>query len=618
MPLLNQSSRLIRIDTPLGKDAFIATKLNGDESLSDLFNFSVTLLSDKLDITQEDIIGKEVTLSIHNNGDENPRYIHGYVNKFSMYDVNNEGLRNYHAQIVPGFWFTQLASNNRIFHQQDTKTIIETVLKDYAKVVTLKFQLSDQYLEREYCVQFDETDFEFVCRLMAEEGISYFFEHANGKHTLILIDNPQDYKYCIASSGKYDGGANLPTENSIHSWQRQYNYHSGGFEFKDYNEFTTAKDNKQTIKTKNALSDSKSYSHQGYANYQFKVDSDHKHTLLDKHNKLLLKRALEAEESGFDIAIGSSDFCEFTAGGRFDLEHSLKTEEGSYLLVHVSHEASDGNNTESHYNNRFHCVPSSTNVRTKPNTHQRLINYPQVAKIIEVKATGSDNSSDPFTQVKVQFPWNNAHNSCWVRVMQSFAGKNWGANFVPRLDQEVIITYLNGNPDRPIVSGSVYNGTNPGPDYTATQSGFKTQYEASKYNELRFDDKVSSEEVYMEAGKDHNFLIHHDQKGEIENDQSLEVIKNRSIVVTQGNESKTIKTGNQTITIQGTQTTDVQGAITVTSPTSIEFTVGSSSIKMEPSGITIKTVKLTANATASADIKAGAILNLKGGVTNIN
>lgn len=167
-----------------------------------------------------------------------------------------------------------------------------------------------------------------------------------------------------------------------------------------------------------------------------------------------------------------------------------------------------------------------------------------------------------------------------------------------------------------------------GTNYTATQSGWKTQYESSQFNELRFDDKGGSEEIYMEAGKDHNFLIHHDQSGKVENNQTLEVLKNRSVTVTEGNETTTISKGNQdylvskgnqSITVSsGTQATDVKGAITITSKTSIELKVGGSSIKMTPSGITMKSTKIDCNASATGTIKAGAVLTLKGGVTKIN
>ncbi|MED5440305.1 MAG: phage baseplate assembly protein V, partial [Pseudomonadota bacterium] len=241
-----------------------------------------------------------------------------------------------------------------------------------------------------------------------------------------------------------------------------------------------------------------------------------------------------------------------------------------------------------------------------------------------------------FTQVKVTFPWNSAQNSCWVRVVQQFAGKGWGANFVPRVDQEVVISYINGDPDRPLVTGAVYNGTNAGPNYTSTQSGWKTMVKDSEFNELRFDDKKGSEEIYMEAGKDHNWIIHNDQTGTVENDQTvtvkndqkLTVEQNRTATVSKGNDTLTVSKGNQTTKVdsgnhslkvsKGTSTIDAMGAIKITSKTSIELKVGANSIKIDQSGVQIKGTMLKAKASAIGEVSAGGILTVKGALTKIN
>ena len=199
---------------------------------------------------------------------------------------------------------------------------------------------------------------------------------------------------------------------------------------------------------------------------------------------------------------------------------------------------------------------------------------------------------------------------------------------MPRVGQEVVVNYINGDPDRPLVTGAVYNGDNTGPKFTATQSGWKTQIDGSKFNEFHFDDKNGKEEIYMEAGRDHRFVIHNDQSGKIENSQTLEVKQNRSITITDGNENVTLGKGNQSITLnsgdhtlkvsKGKQTTDVTGAISITSKSSIELKVAGNSIKITPSGITIKGTMLSCQGDAKAEVKGGGILTLKGGVTMIN
>ncbi|MFD1215809.1 type VI secretion system Vgr family protein [Microbulbifer celer] len=635
MSILSQEKRMINIDCPLGKDAMVVTTVDGDEHISGLFRYKLKLISDNHAITQQDIVGKVMTAAIHHA--EEPRYINGYVTHFSMHDVNAEGMRSYTAILRPGLWFTTLGSKNRVFEKKSAKQVIEEVLGEYSKVIKLSTKLNAEYITREYCVQFDESDFDFVTRLMAEEGIVYYFKHSDGQHELVLCDDPQDFYDCGSGKVEYDGGGSHPTKHTVSSWDRIFNYHSGGFEFKDYSEFTATKDNKQEVKTTSKLNDVSSYMLSLYGLNHFEADGEHKHKFKDSYHKALAERAMESQEAQFDVAQGSSDCPAFSAGGRFDFDHTLDTEKGKYLLTSVKVYATDSNSGLTHFNNSFTCIPAKAMPRPDPLSRSNRIHAPQVAQVLEVKATASESSKDPYTQLKVKFPWNSAQNSCWVRVMQSFAGKNWGANFVPRVGQEVVVTYINGDPDRPLITGAVYNGDNPGPNYTATQSGWKTEYEGSEFNELRFDDKKGNEEIYMEAGKDHNFVIHHDQTGKIENKQTLEIKQDRSVTVTDGSENVTISKGDQTVNIekgnqkttlgagdhtlkisQGKQTTDAMGAIKITSKASIELKVGGSSIKIAPSGITIKGPMVSVSGDAKAEVKGGGMLTLKGGVTMIN
>ncbi|MFV8783873.1 type VI secretion system Vgr family protein [Microbulbifer sp. SA54] len=617
MSSINQDKRMIRIKSPLGNDAFIATAIHGEEHISKPFRYQVSLLSDQHDISQDKIVGKAVTASIHYAG--KVRHLNGYVTNFSMHDVNAEGMRQYEAVIQPGLWFTKLSAKNRIFEKKTAKDVVNEILSEYSRVIQFSEKLSRNLVSREYCVQFGESDFQIIERLLSEEGIAYYFKHSENAHELVLCDSLDGFHECSGDSIEYDGGGSLPTKNSVSSWRRDYNYHTGGFEFKDYNEYTATKDNKQVVKTKNKLNDVSNYVHNVYGLNHFFADQETQHAFKDDYHKSLADCAIEAAECRFDIAYGSGDCPEFCAGGQFSLSHTLKSEKGKYLLTSVRIAATDSNSEETSFNSSFRCIPDAVMPRPDPFLGTRREVPPQIAEVTEVQATLSDNSRDKFTQVKVKFPWNSAQSSCWVRVMQSFAGKNWGANFVPRIGQEVVITYINGDPDRPLVTGAVYNGDNQGPNFNASQSGWKTQLDGSKFNELKFDDKKGEEEIYMEAGKDHNFVIHHDQSGKIENNQSLEVKKDRSIVVTEGNESTVINKGNHSLKIDsGKQTTDAKGAITITSQTSIELKVAGNSIKITNSGITIKGTMLSCKGDSMAEVKAGGILTLKGGVTKIN
>ncbi|UTA46631.1 type VI secretion system tip protein VgrG [Simiduia sp. 21SJ11W-1] len=629
MATLNQNHRLLQVTSPLGADKFIATRLVGDECISGLYRYELDMMSGDHKLKQQDLVGKPITVSINKEGEEATRYIHGYVVQLGMLDVNAEQLRNYRVVIMPGLWFSQLSSKNRIFENKTAKQVIEEVLGEYSSFVKFSTgKLSGGYKTRRYCVQFEETDFAFVSRLMAEEGIAYYFNHDDKKVELVLVDDAQGFFNCSKDTLEFNGHGSQPTKSTISSWERNFSFHTGGFEFKDYSEFAPDKDGKYQVKTKSSLNEVKSFKIQKYGSYILELDQDHKHKITEASNKDIASHAMEAIESGFDVAEVTSNCTCAIAGGKFKLDHQLESEAGEYLVTQLHIAAADGNGKTTQYINQFSAVPVGVIPRPDPAAFARNVTSAQVAKVVEVKATTADGSDDVYTQLKVTFPWNSAQNSCWVRVVQSFAGKNWGANFVPRVGQEVVINYLNGDPDRPVVTGAVYNEKNTGPNYTATQSGWKTEFEGSKFNELRFDDKGGKEEIYMEAGKDHRFVIHNDQLGKVENDQTLEVTNNRSITVAKGNETVVISKGNQDISVKsgnqtlkvakGTQTVDVQGAIKITSKASIELKVGGSSIKLTPAGIVIKGTTLSCKGDATAEVKAGASLTLKGGITLIN
>jgi len=266
--------------------------------------------------------------------------------------------------------------------------------------------------------------------------------------------------------------------------------------------------------------------------------------------------------------------------------------------------------------------------------------------VTQLNASDSKTDADPHRMIKVEFPWDSKGKSCWLRVAQSYAGAGWGASFVPRLNQEVLVDFLNGDPDRPLVVGSLYNKDNQGPAYTSTQSGFKTA--SANFNELRFDDKKDAEEIYIEAGKDYNFMIHHDQVGEIQNDQKLTVKGNRDTSVDgdhtekvkgkqelsiDGNQAFTVK-GDQSNKVTGAQKQDVTGAISIESKQSItgkatqsitlqanmsiELKVGGNSIKIDPSGVTITGTMVKIDGSAMTEMKGGGMVKIQGGLVTIN
>lgn len=616
---LTQNNRLVTIDTPLGKDAFVVRALTGVEAISELFSFELNLLSEKNSITADQILGKPVSISLNSSGTDNPRYFHGHVTHFQALDTVEGEKRQYVARVQPALWFTTLGGQNRIFENKDAAEIVGEVLADYNSV-SLRKNLSATYQKRRYCVQLEETDFEFISRLLAEEGISYYFAHEKGSHQFYIVDKSSAYSSAISQSVTYTGSGSSPLENTIHSWVRSYGYHTASVEFRDYLPFSASEWHKKKLpeKTTNKALQGEKPLREFYGRFHFEKKEDNTDKLTESNTRQKASNSIKAMEGQFDTAEGGSTCGEFFAGGQFEMEHPVSTESGKYLLTRVSHRAIDGNDQQSGYSNLFTCSPADVYVPPSPENYRRVVNSPQVAKVVDVRAAGEQGSVDIYTQVKVQFPWKSEQDSCWLRVVQAYAGDKWGASFVPRVGQEVTVEYINGDPDRPIVTGALYNSDNNGPGYSRTQSGWKSQWEGSKFNEVRLDDKKGSEEVYIEAGKDWNVLVHNDNTETIENDQTVTVTNNRAITVTDGNETKDVS--------KGTQTTTVKGAITIESKTKITLKVGGSSIVLDAQGITMKGTMINSKSSANTkveagammDVKAGALLNIKGALVKIN
>ena len=284
-------------------------------------------------------------------------------------------------------------------------------------------------------------------------------------------------------------------------------------------------------------------------------------------------------------------------------EHESVSEQGKYLLHELHIDATDtsfmaGGDGDSNYTNTFLCIPEKIKVRPQHVLHKHRMPGPQTAIVVGPK--GEEIYLDKYNRIKVQFHWDrigkrDENSSCWMRVAESFSGKKWGTHFIPRIGQEVIVDFINGDPDKPIITGSVYNGDNEPPYSSKTQSGIKTHSSlkgaASNYNEIRFDDKKGSEEVYIQAEKDLNRLVKNNEESEIQANQTINV------------------KGKHALTVQKGSTTKAQ-KILLEADQSIELKVGGSSIKMTPAGIIIKSTKV--------DVKGSAMVVIKGGLTKIN
>ncbi len=535
MSQFTQDNRFIAVsDFSLGKDTFLLTDFNGHEYISGLFEFHLTALSENLDVDPDDIVGKTCFVEIK---DEKGRFFHGHINSFSFGEVTAQDsgatFREYHFRMVPWLWFLSQTNDHRIYQEKNTKEIVEEIFQEHG---FSDFECNiDGGKVREYCVQHNESDLHFVSRLLEEEGIAYFFKHEKSKHTLVLVDQKNAYDELAETKLAYSKGTSSDTQ--IFAWEHVYKFKKGQWTLNDYDFKTPTRDLKANIASKSKFAKNKEYEHYEYPGlYESSLGST------------LVKVRLDAEETNRDTVQAKSNCATFYAGGRFSLaKHVSASEKGEYTILSIHHHAQDKSyylaDQSASYSNQFVCVPSDIHIRPSLVHSKPVMRGPQTAMV--VGPAGEEIYVDEFGRIKVQFIWDregksDENSSCFVRVMQSWAGNQWGASFIPRIGHEVIVDFLDGDPDRPIISGTVYNGKNKPPFESKTQSGIRTRStlegSASNCNELRFDDKKGSEQIFIHAEKnldaevenDETHSVDHDRTKTIGNDESSSIGNNRS------------------------------------------------------------------------------------------
>ena len=576
-----QENRLLSIDTPLGKDVLLLQEISGHEGISRLFSYELDLLAyDDDSISFEDIVGQNVTITIH-LPDGTPRYINGYVSKFTQGATDERLFTHYHAQVVPWLWFLTRQSDCRIFQNMKPPDIISQVL-NLSKVNDFRLSLQGDYPTLEYCVQYRETAFNFASRLMEEYGIFYYFDHSSeGEHTMVLMDQSNALPDCPGSPISYEtrvGGLKDP--EVVHAWHVEQELRTGQYTVTDYN-FTTPStsllSNEQTVVELSASQGLELFDYPGI------------HTTKDEGDAVA-KLRMQEEEASHLVTTGASNCRGFMSGYSFELQNHYRDDQNdSYVLTEVQHFASAGDTyisgkegTEK-YSNHFTCIPASVAYRPPRVTPKPFVQGPQTARVVGKE--GEEIWVDKYGRVIVQFFWdrqgqNNENSSCWIRTSQPWAGGNWGAIWIPRIGQEVIVSFLEGDPDRPIITGRVYNADEM-PPYTLpdeqTKSTFKSY--SSKggggFNEIRFEDKAGSEQVFIHGekdldvrikkdrrewiGQDRHLIVTRDKVEEVDRDRH-ETLKRDLVTQIQRDHHLTVQ-GKQAISITGSHSLAVTGAV---------------------------------------------------------
>jgi len=652
--------RDVIVSSPLGPDVLLLNKMIARDELGRPFQYELFLRSEKPDIKYDDIVGQMVTIKASSQ-ERTTRYFTGYVNNFVQDSedddvVGTEERIGYRATLVPWIWFLSRTADCKIFQEKKAPEIIKDVFRDNG-FSDFKDSLTGSYRTWEYFVQYRETDFDFVSRLMEQEGIYYYFEHTDGKHTLVLSDSVSSHPQSPNASELIYRDKKAPgMEDHVKRWSVSTKVNQGKTDY-DFEEPGKNLFSKKIISRSHAHAKGEVFDYPG----QYTVVGDG-----DGYSKVQIEHLQATQE----LAVGMTEHEGVIAGYTFNLkEHKRRDQNREYLVTSTqitlvsgafgeSGTERSGQSEQPFMSCQFTSLDTARQFRTQPTTPRPFVHGPQTAVV--VGPSGDEIHTDKYGRIKVQFRWDrlgesDENSSCWIRIAQNWAGKKWGFINIPRIGHEVLVEFLEGDPNRPLVTGSVYNADLM-PPYglpdNATQSGIKTHSSkegtADNFNEIRFEDKKDSEEIYFHAEKDFNRVVENNDTLKIgfdkkdKGDRTVEVFNCETYKVGAGegecddgsqtvdiykDRTTTLKTGNDMLTVEdGDQTIDVKKKILIKAGDQITLETGQSQIVMKKDGtITIKgkDIKFTASskfavkAASKIDLKSDGNLNAKGMASKI-
>lgn len=608
-------------------DKLLPASLSGGEQLGRLFSYQLKLISTDSEVKLLPLLGSSMTVTFESEGYK--RYFSGMVSEISQTGFESfkeERFAEYAVTLVPKAWLLMHKVDCRIYLKQSVPDIVKAVLAEFG-YGDVKLSLSGNYPARDYCVQYREDYFNFISRLMEQEGIYYFFQHTDGVHTMVLADSLGAHAttsgYAQLPYRPQAGGSRAALEVSITDFSSARSVQTTKYSLTDYDPMKP----KTSLLGEETISNAdENHSVNGLESFDF--PGDHETSDAGKHYAQVRLESINVAQS---LCSGSTNAPGLLTGALFKLTKFPRAElNQEYLVtgstVHIENAARTSGGSDGEL---FFCNFSVISSRQPFRTMQTAIK-PMVVGLQTAVVSGSDKaediSVDKYGRIQVTFHWNksdkkNAHISCPVRVASSWAGKNWGAVHIPRVGQEVVVSFLEGDPDRPLVIGSVYNADNL-PPYALpdnkTQSGVKSRSHegggADDFNEIRFEDKKGSEELFLHAQKDmreevendHFVQIDHDEKITIKNDQTEDITGNRTATV--GKDDK--------LDVKQNGTTTIGQKFKLDAGTEIELVTGASSIVMKSDGsITIKGVNITLDGSMKIAAKAGVNMDLGAGVS---
>jgi len=597
--MLSQHQRLFTFDSPLPPEQELQLlSFSGREGISELFSFRVELISQDARIELKKLIGKKVTMGIA-TADGGTRYVSAHVSDF-VHTGADGGIANYTAELVPWIWILSRRRDSRIFQDKTTEQIVKEVFDYYLTLADHEFRLSRPLKPISYCTQYQESDLTFVLRLLEQEGLFFTFQHSQEGHRMIISDDsivlPQLEKQPLI---RYHSASVTETADSITAWSSARSFQPTRLTLKSFDYKQPGNPHLVQLNSLNQQGEVGQYEVFEYEGLYGYADAD--------EGMRKARHRLEAMEVNGKTFHGESNCRAMEAGAYFELsqhyDHDNDTpDDRQFLLLSVNHWGTNNYSSEGEagYRNAFTCIRRKIPFRPLLNTPRSAITGPQTA--IVVGPSGEEIYTDELGRVKLQFHWDrngefNDQSSCWVRVAQSGASGGFGSIQIPRVGDEVVVVFLDGNPDRPLIMGSLYNSSNTPPwslPANKTQSGFLTRSmkgDGGTANFFRFEDKAGAEQIIMHAERN--------MDTEIELDETHDVGNNRAITVG-GTHTETVKKDTVVNVTEGSYTLQVDNQfIQVAAKQHIILQVGDSSITLTPEGIEIKGKVIT---TTSTDI----------------
>ena len=611
---------------PLPKqDDLLFFHMSARETLSEPFEFDLQLLSPKLDLDLEAMLGKPMTVELKIDPEgEALRHFNGRVARVERLGLQpGTDYYAYRAVLRPWLWFMTLAQDNRVFQQKSVVDIVKEVCTAHAGLgASVASKLKGALEPREYCVQYHESDFQFVSRLLEQEGIYYHFTHTATQHELVLCNDLSSHAAQKSHLKiRYVAGAKASAAvDFIREWTRGVKAHSAKSTLADFNFETPATRllSTKTTNHKSAPASLEVYQYPGV--FAKKLEGD-------RYAELRIGEY----ESRYPLFEGQTDVRAMTCGATIDIyDLPIKDEDGKYLLVGTRIEVqegvhdSSGNATGSRFDCGFEVVSSKAQYRSRSHTPKSLVHGPQTAFV--VGPAGDEIHTDKHGRVKVQFHWDRLgkkddKSSCWVRVSQPWAGKGFGFVQIPRIGDEVVVSFLEGDPDRPLITGRVYNAVNDAPwtlpDH-ATVSGVKTRSSrggnAGTANELRFEDDKGKEYIHLQAEKTFYRHVKENAFDNIVGDDTLtvggnrfeEIKKDQKVAITQDHWHKVgkdlhVDVGGD-IFVNAATAGDLKAgtALALEAGMTITLKAGGSFISIGPSGVDISGPMVKINSGGSA------------------